>query len=198
MTRPDSSPGVNRRSVVAGSAWGVPAIIAATSAPAFAASRCAGGFNKHSWTVGWYGLTGIVGYVNDAHFWIKAFETPTPPGCRPDQAIDNYGDPAADTGGTVVVETRRASGSTSRLRSVLLTQGNPNYTNVTKTLDVINAKPWQIGKVDYRWEVTFAPGELAQRKEGVMVNLGNADGGVIDGRITHELVIDGKPTGHIF
>lgn len=107
-------------------------------------------------------------------------------------------DPAADTGGTVVVETRRASGSTSRLRSVLLTQGNPNYTNVTKTLDVINAKPWQIGKVDYRWEVTFAPGELAQRKEGVMVNLGNADGGVIDGRITHELVIDGKPTGHIF
>lgn len=93
MTCPDSSPGVNRRSVVAGSAWGVPAIIAATSAPAFAASRCAGGFNKHSWTVGWYGLTGIVGYVNDAHSWIKALETPTPPGCRPDQAIDNYGIP---------------------------------------------------------------------------------------------------------
>lgn len=79
MTRPDSSPGVNRRSVVAGSAWAVPAIIAATSAPAFAASRCAGGFNKYSWTVGWYGLTGIAGYINDAHFWIKAFETPTPP-----------------------------------------------------------------------------------------------------------------------
>ncbi len=107
-------------------------------------------------------------------------------------------DPAADTGGTVVVETRRASGSTSTFRSVSLTQINDNYTNVTKTLDVINAKPWQIGKVDYRWEVTFAPGELAQRKDGVMVSLGNADGGIIDGRITHELVIDGKPTGHIF
>lgn len=198
MQNTDHRNSLNRRTLVKGAAWATPVIVASSAAPAMASSRCPGGFNEYSYSVSNPTQSGSDGFLNTVAFWVTVYRTPIPEGCTTQDMIDNSGNYSNDTGATVRVGAIRAAGSTTRIRSLDLTQANPNYTNVIKTLDVADARPYAIGKYDYQWEITFAPGEVYTMTDSrFYVTISAGDGGVIDGRIKHRLMIDGKvtPTG---
>lgn len=181
---------LSRRTIAKGALWTVPAVAVSSAAPAFALScNQPTTIQRYSWSANSFSQAGADGYLNTVAFWVTVTETPKPdplPSCT--EWVDN-----STTQATVKVDVVRVSGSTSRYRSITLSQAD-SVTTVTKTHDTGSDSTHPVGGIDYSWTITFAPAAVwnLNGDHRFYVTLHPGDGGIICGRIMDSLVVDGS------
>lgn len=181
---------LSRRTVTRGAAWAIPAIAVAASAPVMAAS-CAGQkstVKKYTYTPNTFEVVGATGALNTVSFWVTVKQNADTSAVDPCVTfIDNTNETV-----TMTLVNQRVAGSTgTRVRSISMTQANPTYTSTVKTLDSAG-RNHPLGASDYEWTITFQPSKVyTMADHRFYVTESNGDGGVIDGRITNNLIVDG-------
>lgn len=180
---------ISRRTVAKGAGWTAPALMVGAAAPAHAVScPTKTPIYKWSYTPNTFAVAGSTGYLNTVSFWVTVAYTAQPspmPKCS--TYVDNSTTPMV-----MNVAVKRVSGSTSRYRSVTLAQED-SVTTVTKTHDTASDSTHPVGGTDYSWTVTFLPTDVynLNAQHRFYVTLHPGDGGIIGGRITNSLVVDG-------
>lgn len=181
---------ISRRSVAKGAAWAVPVVSVAAAAPSMAAS-CAGQkttVKKYTYTPNTFQVAGASGALNTVSFWVTVTQNADTSATDPCVTfVDNTNETV-----TMQVVNQRVAGSTgTRVRSISLTQANPGYTSTAKTLDAAG-RNHPLGASDYEWTITFQPSKVyTMADHRFYVTESNGDGGLIDGRIMNNLIIDG-------
>lgn len=181
---------ISRRAVAKGAAWSIPAVTVAGAAPSMAVS-CAGQkttVKKYTYSPNTFNVDGIHGALNTSSFWVTVTQNVDTSATDP---CVTFVDNTDETASMKVVNQRVAGSTGTRVRSISLTQANPNYTSVTKTLDSAG-RTHPLGASDYEWVITFQPSKVyTMADHRFYVTMSNGDGGLIDGRIKNNLVIDG-------
>lgn len=182
---------VSRRTMAKGAAWSVPVLAAAATVPAMAAS-CLGQkktVKKYTYAANAFNLSGAPGFLNVASFWVTVALHADTSGTDPCVTfVDNTNETV-----TMKVVNQRIEGSTakSRVRSITLVQGNPNYTSTAKTVDPAD-RDHPLGSSDYEWTITFQPSRVySMNDHRFYVTESTGDGGLVGGRIINNLIVDG-------
>lgn len=181
---------LSRRAVAKGAAWSIPAVAVASSAPALAAS-CAGQrttVKKYTYAANNFSVAGASGFLNTVAFWVTVTLNADTSATDPCVTfVDNTNETV-----TMKVVNQRVAGSTgTRVRPISLTQANPNFTSTAKTLDPAG-RNHPLGTSDYEWTITFQPSKVyTMADHRFYVTESNGDGGLIDGRIKNNLIVDG-------
>lgn len=183
-------PNLSRRDVARGAAWSIPAIAVASSAPALAAS-CAGAkttVKKYTYAPNGFSVAGASGFLNTTAFWVTVTQNVDTSATDP---CVTFVDNTSETVQMKVVNQRVAGSTGTRVRSIDLTQANPNYTSVTKTLDSAG-RNHPLGASDYEWTITFQPSKVytLNNEHRFYVSESNGDGGASD-RVKNNLIVDG-------
>lgn len=181
---------ISRRQVAQGAVWAIPVVAVGAAAPAMAGS-CLGTarvVKKYTYAPNSFSVSGAHGALNTVAFWVNVTMNADTSSLDPCVTfIDN-----TDETVTMKLINQRVSGSTgTRVRSIDMTQANPNFTSTTKTLDSAG-RDHPLGTSDYEWTITFKPSAVyAMADHRFYVTESNGDGGLIGGRIMNNLIVDG-------
>ncbi len=177
---------VSRRSIAKGAAWAVPAVALASAAPSASASTAAPCVAWNNWNYSYENIqyVGVDGALGTVAWW-----TVVTPGVQP---AGGCAAPTSVNSVTTTVNVLRNAGGINRYRTVTLNQSDSITTKV-KTYDVASASTHPAGSLDYQWTVTFNPLDVynLNGQHRFYTTLHPGDGGLIGGRITNLLQLDG-------
>lgn len=173
---------ITRRRVVRSAAWAAPAVAFASAAPAATAS-CV---SWNAWDVSYQNIeyVGTDGWLGTVSWWTVVTQGVKPAdGCATATPVPSF---------TTTVTALRNAGGLNRIRTMSLTQAD-SVTVDTKTLDPARTSTHPVGSIDYQWTITFDPAAVyalnGQHRFYTTISVG--DGGLIGGRITNQLQLDG-------
>ncbi|GAA1347542.1 hypothetical protein [Falsarthrobacter nasiphocae] len=175
---------IPRRKIAAGAAWSAPAVALASAAPARAASKHCTPWSNWNYRIENVQYVGIDGALGTVSFW-----TVVEPGTQP---VGGCAAPDDISTVSLTVTVTRNAGSVNRFRTVTLAQLD-RITQVVKTYDVAKTKHHPIGGTDYEWVITFNPSDVYRLngQHRFYTTLHAGDGGILGGRITNRLQING-------